>query len=301
MEGDTNVATCFDCHDGHRVQKASDPTSGVYPRNEPAMCARCHADAVLMAAYDIPADQHESYQTSVHGMAMQRQDQRAPTCSTCHGKHGAAPPGFQQVSNVCGQCHTITEDYYLQGAHRFGMVNEASPRCVTCHGQHDVAPSTRELFVGTEERHCGECHAPGSTIGAQVDEMYQSLKQADDAFEETEGLIKLATERRLLMEPQEEALQRGKTPLIESRALQHTVNVDDIRAKADESLAVSQQVQASVQEALKGLDTRRIGMIVAVVVILITVAALILIKRELDRDLEAERRRRRHTAAEDHR
>ena len=105
MEGDTQVATCFDCHGGHRVLQVSDPESGVYPGNEPAMCAGCHADSGVMSTYDIPTDQYESYQTSVHGMALARQDQRAPTCSTCHGKHGAAPPGLQQVANVCGQCH----------------------------------------------------------------------------------------------------------------------------------------------------------------------------------------------------
>jgi len=298
LEGDANVATCFDCHDGHRVLKVSDPASEVYPSNEPAMCARCHADEALMAPYGIPTNQFELYQKSVHGVALlENQDLRAPTCSTCHGAHGAAPPGFQQVANVCGQCHSATEDYYLQGAHRSGMTGEAAPRCVTCHGRYDVMPATRDLFLGTEERHCGSCHPPGSETAAQVEAMYTALTEADQAYEEAEATIALATEQRLIMASQEEQLQKARTPLIESRALQHTVDQAQIEAKAAESRELSVQAQASAQAALEELDTRRMGMIVALAVILVTIVALILIKRQLDRDLEAQRARRRGRAS----
>jgi hypothetical protein len=290
LEGDTNVATCFDCHDGHRVLKTTDPASDVYPSNEPTMCAGCHSDEALMAIYGIAADQFDMYQESVHGVALlEEQNLRAPTCSVCHGKHGAAPPGFQQVANVCGQCHATTEDYYKQGAHRTGMTGEAAPRCVTCHGIHDVVPATRELFVGTEAGHCAGCHPAGSEANAEAEAMYQSLTEADEAFEEAEDVIAVATEKRLIMAEQEELLQRAQTPLIESRALQHTVDLEQIEAKAEESLTISEQVKASAEEALAGLDTRRLGMIVSLAVILVTIVALVLIKRELDRELEAKR------------
>jgi len=294
LEGDPNVATCFDCHDGHRVLKTTDPASQVYPNNEPAMCAGCHADESLMAPYGIPTNQYELYKESVHGIALlQNQDMRAPTCSTCHGKHGAAPPGFQQVANVCGQCHSVTENYYLEGAHRFGMTSEAAPRCVTCHGRYDVQPATLDLFVGTEERKCGSCHAPGTETAGKVETLHQALETASAAYEEAEALIQTATGERLIMAEQEELLQKANTPLIEAKALQHNVDIEQVQAKANESLELSQQALASTQEALKGLDTRRLGMIVALVVILITIVALVLIKIELDRDLEARRARQR--------
>jgi hypothetical protein len=294
LEGDPNVATCFDCHDGHRVLKVSDPGSQVYPSNEPEMCASCHADAALMASYGVPTNQFSLYQESVHGLALLgERNLRAPTCSTCHGTHGAAPTGYQQVANVCGQCHAATEDYYLEGAHKSGMTSEAAPRCVTCHGRYDVQPATRELLVGTEERHCGSCHAPGSETAKKVEAMYAALKEADDAYEEAESTISLAVESRLIMAVQEEMLQQANTPLIESRALQHTVNLKDVEAKAAESLEVSLEVQASAEGALQELDTRRLGMIVALAVILVTILALVLIKLQLDRDLEAKRAARR--------
>jgi hypothetical protein len=243
-----------------------------------------------MQAYGIPADQYALYQQSVHGVALlQNQDLRAPTCSTCHGKHGAAPPGFAQVSAVCGQCHSLTDEYYLAGAHKAGVTGQAAPGCVTCHGQHDVLPPTLDLFLGTDERHCGQCHAPGSSTAGQVDSIYQALKEAGDAYAHAEATITQAGQERLIMALQEELLQQANTPLIEARALQHTVNLADIQAKTKESVDLSQKALASAEAALKDIRTRRLGMIVALVAILATIAALVLIKRGLDRDLEAQR------------
>jgi hypothetical protein len=297
LEGDANVATCFDCHDGHRVLRTGDPQSRVYPLNEPAMCAGCHADEALMAPYNIPTNQYDLYQDSVHGVALlEEQDLRAPTCSTCHGTHGAAPPGFQEVANVCGQCHSATEDYYLQGAHRFGMTSEDGPRCVTCHGRYDVPPATIDLFLGTEERHCGSCHPPGSEVAPQVQAIYDALAEAGETFDQAESSIARATGLRLIMAEQEEDLQQARTPLIEARALQHTVDVELVEAKTMGSVEVSRQVLASVDGKLADLETRRTAMVVALAVILVTIVALVTVKRGLDRDLEARRARQRGEA-----
>lgn len=290
LTGDGAVATCYDCHGGHKVMKVDDPAASIYPTNEPAMCARCHADAGLMSSYSIPSDQYQLYQGSVHGTAvLQEQDPRAPTCSTCHGVHGAAPPGLTQVATVCGQCHSTTQDYYQQGAHKAGLTGEGGPGCVTCHGQHDVMPPTLDLFQGTEPRRCGSCHAATSPAAGKVDQIYQALRGADDAYTMAEAAIAQARLARLIVVQQEEVLQKANTPLIEVRALQHTVDTADIQAKAKESTDLSRQAQASAEDALRDIGTRRIGMAIALAVILLVVASLIQVKRDLDRKLEAER------------
>jgi hypothetical protein len=292
LTGDGNVATCFDCHGGHKVMKVDDPAATVYPTNEPATCARCHAAPALMASYGIPTDQYDLYQGSVHGTAvLQKQDPRAPTCSTCHGVHGAAPPGFTQIATVCGQCHSATQDYYQKGAHKAGLTGQGGPGCITCHGQHDVTTPALDLFQGTEDRHCGMCHAAGSPTAGEVEVIYQALKGADDAYAQAQAAITRAGTARLIVVQQEEALQKANTPLIEARALQHTVSVTDIQAKAKESTDLSQQAQASAEAALKDIGNRRIGMAVALAVILLVIVSLILIKLDLDRRLEAERAR----------
>jgi len=43
--GYTNTAKCFDCHTGHSVKKANDPTSSVHPDNRLKNCKNCHKQA----------------------------------------------------------------------------------------------------------------------------------------------------------------------------------------------------------------------------------------------------------------
>ncbi|MGC8838643.1 MAG: cytochrome c3 family protein [Anaerolineae bacterium] len=298
LEGSRDVATCFDCHGGHRTLKKDDPASDVYPTNEPAMCARCHADPEMMARYGLPTDVEAKYAGSVHGRrVLVEQDLRAPTCSTCHGTHGAAPPGVTEVANVCGQCHALTEQRYLEGAHRVAMVagREDAPRCVTCHGHHDVQPPTRDLYMGSEPGHCGQCHGSGP-VADQVASIHQLLREADQAYAQAEATIALAKGQRLLMAAQEEQLQRARSALIQVRALQHNVDLEAIRAKVQEAVEGSRAALESAQAALQDVRVRRIAMVIALVIIGLTVLALYYIKRELDRELEEQRARARGRA-----
>src|SRR5713226_5039043 len=91
-KGETKVAVCTDCHGVHDLLPASDTRSKVHPLNVAQTCARCHADTAYLKGYAIPMDQFAQYNTSVHHEAMVvRGDLSAPTCTTCHGNHGAAP------------------------------------------------------------------------------------------------------------------------------------------------------------------------------------------------------------------
>ena len=76
-------------------------------------CSRCHSDAEYMKPYGIPTDQFANYTTSVHHEALTvNGDLSAPTCTTCHGNHGAVPPGVDKVQNVCGTCHVFQAQMY---------------------------------------------------------------------------------------------------------------------------------------------------------------------------------------------
>jgi bacteriorhodopsin len=69
-----------------------------------------------------------------------------------------------------------------------------------------------------------------------------------------------------------------------------------VQENAQESIGLSEQALAGATGALEELETRWVGMVVALVVILITIVALVLIKREIDRDLEARRAHKRTRA-----
>jgi len=286
-EGDTNVTTCFDCHGGHQVLKANDPASSVYPAKVPELCASCHSDKDLMAPYDIPTNQFDLYQQSVHGHALlDNQDFRAPNCATCHGTHGAAPPGFEEVANVCGSCHTATQDYYLKSPHASGD-EESGPKCVTCHGRYDVSKPSEALYLGAEPRHCGACHAPGTPAGQVAQSLYDSITAAAESQEEAEAAIEAAARLGMLVSPMEARLREASTSLITARAAQHTLDVDNVSEQADDARVIAEEVKADAESAVAESIFRRQAMIVAVVAIGLIIVALYLLKRELDRQLEA--------------
>lgn len=286
-EGDFNVATCFDCHGGHQVLKANDPSSSVYPANVPATCASCHADKELMAPYNIPTNQFDLYRQSVHGHALlDNQDFRAPSCATCHGTHGAAPPGFQEVANVCGSCHSATQDYFLRSPHANGA--EDAPKCVTCHGRYDVSEPSEALYLGSEPRHCGSCHTPDSEGGRVAQSMYDAITAAAAAYDEAETAVHAAQRVGMLVGPMEGRLREANTDLISARAAQHTLDLDAVKELSDGALAAAEEVKVGADTAVGESIFRRQAMIVAVAVIALTIVALYLLKRELDRRLESE-------------
>ncbi len=283
-EGDLNVATCFDCHDGHSTRETNDPAASVYPLNVPGLCASCHADAELMRPYGIPTNQYELYVESVHGIALlEQQDLRAPSCATCHGTHGAAPPGFQEVANVCGGCHTATQDYYLKSPHARGT--SGTPKCVTCHGRYDVSVPGEEMFLGQQPRHCGSCHGPASAVRVTIDALHRSLSGGEVAFEEAEQAVAQAASRGMIMSPQEARLREARTDLITARAAQHTVQLSVVEERTGQSKATSEEVKESAESAIAESIFRRQAMVVAVAAISLTVVALYAVKRELYREL----------------
>src|SRR5574341_142601 len=247
--GDTNVATCWDCHDGHATPETNDPRASVYQLNVPQFCARCHADEQYMAAYNIPTNQYDLYVQSVHGVArLQNQDTRAPSCATCHGTHGAAPPGFEEVGNVCGSCHSATQDYYLSGVH--SSDNPEAPRCVTCHGRYDVSQPSEAMFMGSEPRTCGNCHEAGSTGGETAQTLYEDLTGADAALTEAQEAVERAARLGMIVYPQENTLAEARTRLITARAAQHTVDLETVRAETDASLELSEQAHQQAEDAI---------------------------------------------------
>ena len=286
-EGDTNVATCADCHSDHLVLKANDPASTVYPANVPNMCANCHADEALMAPYEMPTNQFDLYKQSVHGHAMlDEQNFQAPNCATCHGTHGAAPPGFEEVANVCGSCHSATQDYWLTSSHASG--SEKSPKCVTCHGRYDVTNPNEEMFLGADPRHCGSCHDPDSEAGQTAAALYNSINAASTAYEEAEIAINTVQEVGMLISPLEGRLREANTALITARAAQHTLDFDTVNERTETAERVSEEIQASAAAAVAESIFRRQAMIIAVAIVAIIIVALYMLKKELDRKLDAD-------------
>ncbi len=283
-QGDTNVATCFVCHDGHGTKEVNDPSAQVYPQNVPALCGSCHANAQLMQPYGIPTNQYDLYKKSVHGIALlQKQDPRAPSCATCHGTHGAAPPGFSEVANVCGSCHSATQDYYLKSQH--AGTAAGTPKCVTCHGRYDVGPASEAMFVATGDRGCSSCHAAGSPQAASVQQILAAITTGAKAVDDASNAIGRAAGTGLIVAPEQAKLADAKTNLITARAAQHTLSLDTVKARTDKATSIAQDVQADAEKAIGESVIRREAMVIGLVVAALAIASLYLIRRELYRQL----------------
>jgi hypothetical protein len=129
--GDDTVAVCIDCHHTHDILRPTNAESPTFFRNIPQTCGRCHANTVLMTEHGLPPQIPDQYRHSIHGEdVLEHGDSGAPNCATCHGAHGAAPPGFADVGHVCGRCHQQVDEDFMKSVH--GAIPVMAP-CIGCH------------------------------------------------------------------------------------------------------------------------------------------------------------------------
>jgi hypothetical protein len=226
---DQNVAVCTDCHGVHDILKAKSPQARTYPTNIPATCGRCHSNQKLMSQYKLPADVVDQYKTSYHAeMVLVKGDLSAPTCVTCHGSHGATPPGTAQVGEVCGKCHIRQAELFEKSPHlepaKAGVFNE----CVSCHGNHAIQKASVALF-GTA---CIQCHASDPKQLALRDQIVGMIESAKGSYERAKLRVDNATVRGLATDDEQLLLQEAKTQVTQLEAVQHVLKLDDLRPSA---------------------------------------------------------------------
>jgi predicted CXXCH cytochrome family protein len=290
-KGDQKVAECASCHRAHGVLAAKDPSSPVYPTRIPETCGKCHGDAQYMSEYGIPTTQLEEYRASVHGEALlARGDLGAPSCSSCHGNHGAAPPGLDSVSRVCGTCHAMQRDLFAASPHQEAFQALELPECETCHDNHLVKSPVDEM-VGTEDGAiCLECHTEGEdayAIAASMRDRIETLKAAEAGAGE---LIARASRAGMEVSDGELLLIDAHQSLVEARNLVHSFDLAPIEEKVNQGLAITGKAEAMGTAALEDLEFRRWGLGVSLFFVLLMVAGLYLKIRQIERPPEERER-----------
>lgn len=282
-QGDTRVAVCTDCHGVHDIRPATSPLSSVHPLKIPETCARCHADTAHMKPYKIPTDQFAAYQASVHFQTLRDGDLSSPTCATCHGNHGAAPPGVASVERVCGTCHIFQEQLFDQSPHKQPWEVLGMPACSTCHGNHRIE-ATGDFLVGTgDQSFCVTCHVEGDGGWTTAAQMHARLTQLDSALAEASGLLGRA--ERAGMEVSEGRLTEAnaREKLIKARVDVHAFNAQRVEETVSEGFQVAAEAQAAGQQALAELAFRRKGLGLSLLAIAFVVLSLWLLIRYIER------------------
>ena len=282
--GDEKVAVCTDCHGVHDLRPASDTRSKVHPLNIAQTCARCHADAAYMKGYSIPTDQFAGYSASVHHEALTvRGDLSAPTCTTCHGNHGAAPPGVSAVQNVCATCHVFQAQLFESSPHQAAFESASLPGCVTCHSNHRIAHPTDAMLGTGPQSVCTNCHTEGDAgyqaatqIAQQLDRLDTSVKGASEILDRAESAGMEVSDAQLEQD-------QARDSLTKSRVAIHSANPARVQQDVDAGLQIAAKTHQEGASALKERDYRRKGLAWSLLAIVAVVIGLRLYVRQIER------------------
>jgi len=191
--------SCAGCHGGDPSADMGHAFVKEWPEKERQknrawvvqFCARCHSDPATMHDFNpsLPTDQLAKFKESPHGKTLlEKHDDRAPSCVSCHGVHGIRPAKDPQskvyarrVPETCGACHadakimagftradgsplptTQLAEYRdsVHGRALLGRGDLGAPACNTCHGNHAASPPG----VAQVSRSCSICHSANASL-----------------------------------------------------------------------------------------------------------------------------------------
>lgn len=145
---------CLDCHTANAEYphpELDSPGARTYQLNQAGSCKKCHY------AY------HTRMLDSIHYKELEKGNQKAPTCTDCHGAHDVSDPADRgAVTGRCAKCHEEIANAYTNSVHGKGLSgpNGADvPVCTDCHGAHSIVDPRETAFHVSSWTICGKCHS----------------------------------------------------------------------------------------------------------------------------------------------
>jgi predicted CXXCH cytochrome family protein len=268
QKGETRVATCSDCHSSHAVVRVRDTRSPVAPLNAAKTCALCHGDAARMTVFGKDAKVFADWSSSVHADALlKRGDTSAPTCNTCHGSHGATPPGITEVANVCAQCHVREAENFKGGPKKAIFDDMGQAECLVCHGNHAIKPPTHAMIGVTDGAVCADCHDAGSNGAATIKKFRDGLEGLTSAMSSAHAVVDRAEHAGMLVEDGRLALREATEQYVQARVAIHTFRDEPFVETAAKGRVAAERAEQAGVAALAELQNRRRGLAVATVLI----------------------------------
>jgi bacterioferritin-associated ferredoxin len=281
-QGDTKVAACVDCHGVHNILAVSDTRAPVYPSNVATTCGRCHADAAYMKEYKIPTDQVAHYQKSVHAEVLAGGDTSAPTCTTCHGNHGATPPGVTSVANVCGTCHVFFAQLFEKSPHQEAFAKMGLPGCVQCHSNHEIVKPSDSWVGAGPNSVCITCHSAGDAGFRSSQGIARDLARLDLGIAQADSVLDTAERAGMEVSGAKLELASAHEALIKARVNVHTFRDAEVQKLTDPGLETAKKADQAGVAALQELNIRRKGLGVALISIFVAIAGLVLKIRQIE-------------------
>lgn len=267
--GETRTATCSDCHGAHGVRRVGDARSPVAPLNVANTCARCHGDEARMKPLGRTAAPPADWGASVHAAALlKRGDTSAPTCSSCHGGHGATPPGVTEVANVCAQCHLREAELFRASPKKAIFDAIGQGECIVCHSNHKIEPPA-DAWIGLQDGTvCAQCHDNDLGGAATIRTMRQNLDNLSAGVSSADAVLTRAEQAGMLVDQGRAALRDAREHEVQSRVLVHTFAAEPFTKTSAEGAVAARRAQDAGNAAMRELDVRRKGLGVATLLIL---------------------------------
>lgn len=281
--GDTKVAVCTDCHSVHDIRPASNPVSTVHPLNVANTCSRCHANAEYMKPYKLPTNQVAEYKASVHHEAMVvRGDLSAPTCTTCHGNHGAAPPGLASVQLVCATCHVFQAQLFDRSPHQKPFTAMKLGACIACHSNHRIRHPADTMLGTGKESICLNCHSEGDKGYIVAGELAAHLAQLDRSIARSAEILDRAERSGMEVSQAKLELIDARENLIKARVNIHAFNSKPVEESVAKGLTISDKTYEAGVAALRERDFRRKGLAVSLIAIVLVLVGLYFTIRQIE-------------------
>jgi len=275
--GDVAAAVCTDCHGVHDILRVGNPASSAYSRNIPSTCARCHADPMLMESHGLDTSVVADYESAIHGQALLEEgNTAAPNCTTCHGVHGAAPPGIGDVDKICGACHDQTRRAFVEGPHFEAMLAAELPECASCHSNHAI----RRFQIEDIGSLCGDCHGADSDQESLGRKIHTLVRSTAEEIDQAEALVERAERAALRIEDYEARLQEARTYLTEALPLVHGVTIEPVEQVTRRAHAIAEEVEHEIYGELDRTE-EHLGLALFWFYVLMTLVILLLLKRRL--------------------
>ena len=180
---------CLDCHGDNTLTKTNaagktislfvDKAKLAASVHQTNSCLNCHADistkhpddnrpVALVNCAVCHARQTESFDASVHGLALKAGHDDAATCQDCHDSHEmisgnlpASPIYFSRQAQTCGACHDQEARDWAQSVHGKAVMagSHDAPTCTGCHDEHKIRSLKGSSAMNISEDVCSRCHA----------------------------------------------------------------------------------------------------------------------------------------------
>jgi len=274
-QGNDKVAVCTDCHGVHEIRRRDDPKSTVFHHNIPHTCGRCHG-AGVGGGPPKAGSPYADYAAGVHGKAFLDQgNAAAPTCASCHGAHGAAPPGVGDVDKVCGQCHATARSYYREGPHARALREGNGPECANCHGNHRIDRADVALLHTV----CGTCHETGSDPMRTAAAMETLVTGAAEEIERARVLLDKAASIPLYVEDYKARLEEAHTSLVQASPVVHALDAGRVEQLTQRTRGIAREVESEIEGKLGQRRWRHVGLLLFWFYLTLTLSVLVLYRR----------------------